>query len=406
MVTKEKEVERAEEEKAIVEYKGEKITITFSDVKKLICPLATDQEVAVFLKTCQSLNLNPFADEIFLIKYSERDRAATVIAIDSYLKAGEANPQCDGHQAGIILKDSTGKLEYREGAFLLDEERQKLVGGWARVYRKDRGHAFYVAVNKKECIRYRRDGSLTEFWTEEKQPSMLRKVALKRALVEAFPSLFSGVISNVDYETLPPEVKEALSEPKGETLEGELPPAYTKNGEPDWKKWWARQKEKGLSPDDVHAILGIRSLKEDWLGTGRTLEEAEEIIACTLPLLKQARKLGLSVDQIHDMLGMTPREWFAQGKSVEEAIEVTSDKLTRPKGKGAGATDLLIDLQWLKESQKTLKWADETVLSFIATRYKVSGKTVGEALSRLTREQAEDFIHQINAKLERQSSLF
>jgi len=408
MVTKEKEVERAKEEKAIVEYKGEKITITFSDVKKLICPLATDQEVVVFLKTCQSLNLNPFADEIFLIKYSERDKAATVIAIDSYLKAGEANPECDGHEAGIILKDSTGKLEYREGAFLLDEERTKLVGGWARVYRKDRSRPFYVAVNKKECVRYRRDGSLTEFWTEEKQPSMLRKVALKRALVEAFPSLFSGVVSNVDYETLPAEVKEALPEPKGETPEGELPPAYSKNGEPDWKKWWARQKEKGLSTDDVHSILGTTSLKEDWIGTGRTLEEAEEIVALALPLVSRAKELGLSIDQIHDTLGMSPKEWLAQGKSVEEAIKIISDKPTTPKAKGADdvGEGFAIDLEWLKESQKTLKWADETVLSFIASRYKVSGKTVAEALNRLTRDQAEDFTRQINARLEKQSVLF
>lgn len=46
------------------------------------------------------------------------------------------------------------------------------------------------------------------------------------------------------------------------------------------------------------------------------------------------------------------------------------------------------------------------MLSFIASQYKVSGKTVTEALNRLTREQAEDFTRQINTKLERQSSLF
>jgi phage recombination protein Bet len=276
MATQTKEV--ATQEKAVVQWKGEAITITFRDVKSLICPLATDQETAVFLKTCQSLQLNPFAGEVYLIKYSERDKAATVIAIDSYLKAGEANPQFDGFESGIILKDSTGELKFREGAFLLDEERAKLVGGWAKVYRKDRTRPFYVAVNKRECIRYRRDGSPTEFWTEEKQPSMLRKVALKRALVEAFPSLFSGVISNVDYEALPAEVKETLPEPKGETPEGEIPPAYEKAGEANWKKWWARQKEKGLTPNDVHNILGISSLKEDWIEKGRTLEEAEDTI--------------------------------------------------------------------------------------------------------------------------------
>ena len=90
MATKEVEKVITKEDTAIVEYRGEKVTVTFQDVKKLICPLASDQETAVFLKTCQSLQLNPFASEIYLIRYSEKDKAATVIAIDAYLKAAEA----------------------------------------------------------------------------------------------------------------------------------------------------------------------------------------------------------------------------------------------------------------------------------------------------------------------------
>jgi len=84
------------EQKAVVKYKGEQITVSFHDVKTLICPYATDQETAVFLKTCSSLSLNPFANEIYLIKYSENDKAATVIAIESYLKSAESNDNFNG----------------------------------------------------------------------------------------------------------------------------------------------------------------------------------------------------------------------------------------------------------------------------------------------------------------------
>ena len=270
--------ETQEETKAIVQWKGEPIVITFADVKSLVCPDATDQEVGVFLKVCQSLNLNPFAQEIYLIKYGKGDRASIVIAIDAYLKAAEFDPNFDGFESGIVLRDARGGLEFREGSFLLDEERVGLVGGWARVYRKDRSRPFYVAVNKKECIRLTRDGRLTEFWAEEKQPWMLRKVALKRALLEAFTSLFSGLASGVDYEAAPAEVLEALPKPKGETAEGQLPAAYQKgNGETDWPKWWARQKEKGYNEDDYHRRFGVASMK-DWLEAGHSLEEAEEIM--------------------------------------------------------------------------------------------------------------------------------
>jgi phage recombination protein Bet len=276
------------EEKAIVEYKGEKIPITFRDVKNLICPLASDQETALFLKTCQSLQLNPFEHEIYLIKYSEKDRAAIVISIDSYLKAGEINPQFDGYEAGIIL-DFGGRLEFREGAFLLDKERAQLVGGWAKVYRKDRTRPFYVAVNKKECLRYRKDGTLTEFWTEEKQPSMLRKVALKRAMVEAFPSLFSGTISNIDYE----EVKEALPEPKGETPEGELPPALEKDGKPDWRKFWARVKsELGLTAEEARGLLHVESIKNDLIDQGISMEKLWDSLVHAVQVEKERQEIS------------------------------------------------------------------------------------------------------------------
>ncbi|GAJ10074.1 unnamed protein product, partial [marine sediment metagenome] len=97
--------------------------------------------------------MNPFANEIYLIKYSENDTAATVIAIESYLKSAESNDNFNGFEAGIILKDTGGKLEFREGSLLLTDEAEKLAGGYARVYRKDREKSFYMAVNKAECLR-------------------------------------------------------------------------------------------------------------------------------------------------------------------------------------------------------------------------------------------------------------
>ena len=65
-----------------------------------------------------------------------------------------------------------------------------------------------------------------------------------------------------------------------------------------------------------------------------------------------------------------------------------------------------IDLTWLQESQKALKWTDETMLSFLAgPPYKVSGKSITEALGKLTREQAEGFVNEIDSRLEKQTKL-
>ena len=270
--------QKDKDRKAIVQWKGEPIVITFNDVKNLICPLATDQETAVFLKTCQSLQLNPFANEIYLIKYGEREKAATVIAIESYLRAAELNKNYDGSEAGIILKEGSGKLEYRRGAFLLETEMDMLVGGWARVYRKKHKHPTYVSVNLKECLRYTKEGRLTKFWARDNQAMMVRKTALKRGLVEAFPSLFAGSMASAEIGEIPEVEYRELPKAKVESEEGELPQAFDRNGEPYWKLWWAKQTEKGLTEDDVHAILGVESVKESWVGQGRTLAEADEKI--------------------------------------------------------------------------------------------------------------------------------
>ncbi|GAI40265.1 unnamed protein product, partial [marine sediment metagenome] len=48
---------------------------------------------------------------------------------------------------------------------------------------------------------------------------------------------------------------------------------------------------------------------------------------------------------------------------------------------------------------------DDTMLTFIISQYKVSGTSVTGALNKLTREQAEDFVNQINTRLEKQLEL-
>ena len=253
-------------QKAVVKWKGEQITISFQDVKRLICPLATDQEVTIFLKTCQSLQLNPFANECYLIKFDPGDKAAFVVAIDSYLTAAEVNRNYDGCEAGIILKVDGAPLEFRDGSFILESEKPNLAGGWAKVYRKDRSRPTYVSVNKAECVKYTREGKPTKFWTEPKQPWMLRKVALKRALCEAFPSLFAGTLAAVEVGDMEAEFHEIP--------EGTLPPAMEKDGKPDWRKFWTRVKsELKLTQEQARGLLQVGSLKKDLIDRGYTMEQ-------------------------------------------------------------------------------------------------------------------------------------
>jgi len=341
--------------KAIVQWQGVPVTITFQDVKGLICPPATDQEVAIFLKTCQSLQLNPFANECFLIKYDARDKAAFVIAIDSYLKAAENNPNYDGCEAGIVLKDSGGKLELREGAFLLDEEKARLAGGWAKVYRKDRTRPTYVAVNKTECVKVTREGKPTQFWSEPKQPWMLRKSALKRALVEAFPSLFAGTLATAEVAA---------------DIEGTLPAAFEDNDKPDWPKFWVKvQNELGLTEVEAHALLGVESIKAS-LGNGRTLETIWEDLVTKV-----------------------------QERQMSEAYLQPMDEDFEPLFDDA-AVEAPIDWLWLNDALKTLKAQGWNYVDYVHNAYpEAKGKTFSEAIESLPPEQKREFVAEVERRL-------
>lgn len=168
---------------------GQRITVTFDDVRNFICKEATIAECRIFLETCKQYHLNPFTKEAYLIHYDNKngDTASTIVLGKTcYMKMAEAHPQYDGFEAGVIVFiPEVGELIHREGSIVYKGE--ELVGGWAKTYRKDRSRPFYEEVNFSE---YDTKKSL---WVT-KPATMIRKVALVHTLREAFPATFGGLI--------------------------------------------------------------------------------------------------------------------------------------------------------------------------------------------------------------------
>lgn len=168
---------------------GQRMTVTFDDVRNFICKEATIAECRIFLETCKQYHLNPFTNEAYLIHYDNKnsDTASTIVLGKTcYMKMAEAHPQYDGFEAGVIVMDeAAGELIHREGSIVYQGET--LVGGWAKTYRKDRSRPFYEEVNFSE---YDTKKSL---WVT-KPATMIRKVALVHTLREAFPATFGGLI--------------------------------------------------------------------------------------------------------------------------------------------------------------------------------------------------------------------
>lgn len=167
--------------------------LTQQDVINYICPEATPQEAMIFLKLCQARDINPFLKEAYLIKYKPSDPASMVVARDYFTRKADEYPQYDGYEAGIIIKKEDGSFERREGTFMVSPE--ELIGGWCKVYRKDRTKPHIVEVSLKEYQQRKSDGSLNRFWNDKtgKPATMIRKVAVSQCHREAFPGKFSGM---------------------------------------------------------------------------------------------------------------------------------------------------------------------------------------------------------------------
>jgi len=123
----------------------------------------------------------------------------------------------------------------------------------------------------------------------------------------------------------------------GEAASEGLAPCFTRNGQPDWPKFWAYQRDKGLDEEAVHSILGVSSIKEEWLRKGRTLEEADEVINRALeaeearPALKRDPETIKSINELYracnEDFGLQPRQVLAElgASSQNEISELPSE---------------------------------------------------------------------------------
>tara|TARA_R100000808_G_scaffold14057_1_gene33554 strand:- start:1301 stop:2218 length:918 start_codon:yes stop_codon:yes gene_type:complete len=167
---------------------GADVELSLADIKRTLCPKATDQEAANFLHLCRYMGLNPFVRDAYLIKYGDKE-ASMVVGKDAFTKRADAHPQFGGMESGVIVQTGDKEPVNRKGTLVLDGE--SLVGGWARVARSDRKLDTDTTVSFKEFDTGR------SMW--QKMPgTMIEKVAIVKALRTAFPATFSGLYDQAE----------------------------------------------------------------------------------------------------------------------------------------------------------------------------------------------------------------
>ena len=174
---------------------AENVAITPRDVLQWLQPAAPPHECLKFLMISRAMGLNPFTKEIYLADFG--GQWITMVDKSGWIKKAEQHPQYDGFEAGILYREVItpgaagrppvlGPVQEIEGSFL--PGGHIVVGGWAKVYRKDRSRP---TAERVSLLEYSKPGNRN--W-DKLTCTMIRKVALVHALRE------SGVVNYVAYE--------------------------------------------------------------------------------------------------------------------------------------------------------------------------------------------------------------
>lgn len=180
---------------------SDKIRLTAAMIRQFIAvptksgQLPSERDSIRFIMLCKGKRANPFEGDCFLIGYDSQNGPSfsMVCGIELFLKRAEQSVHYDGQESGVIVADGENRITERAGALVLKGE--KIVGGWAKVYRKDKSHPEYKTVSF--------DTYNTGRSRWEKDPGgMIAKVALSQALRGAYPTALGGLYTQEEMQRL------------------------------------------------------------------------------------------------------------------------------------------------------------------------------------------------------------
>lgn len=158
---------------------GQEIKLSPSIVQQFITKgngQISKEEAVNFIQLCRYAELNPFLNEAYLIKFGSQP-AQMVTSKEALLKRASRQPDYEGMTSGIIVMVGDD-VRQKQGQMLYPGE--KLLGGWAEIYRSLFKKPVYVEVAFEEY----NTGKST--WA--KMPAnMINKVAEAAALRRAYP---------------------------------------------------------------------------------------------------------------------------------------------------------------------------------------------------------------------------
>ncbi len=271
----------------------DEIELSIAVIKNMIAPKTkkgvapSDIDCAKFMMLCKARELNPWEGDAFLVGYDKDGGGADfsiITAHQSLLKRAEACDGYDGLESGVVLLNSKNEMIEFVGDII--PAGHKLVGGWAKVFRKDRGRPMYKRIPLDAFQKN------NQFWNGAKAAGMIVKCAEADALRASFPNKLSQMY--VEGERQPQREDDNDGNARViQTLHGKIDAQIAnENGE-------TAQIEPGAENSDADTLRLTELLK------GLTSEEIATL------------KLDKAIDKAGGVDNLTP----AQVKKAVELIE-------------------------------------------------------------------------------------
>lgn len=255
--------------------------------------LPTDTDCIKFLMLCKARLLNPWEGDCYLIGYdgAKGPQFSLITAHQAFLKRAEVNPEYDGMKSGIIVEENS-ELKDLEGDFYVSPA-QKVVGGWATVFFKNRKYPMHKRVR---VSRFNKGFGL---WNDD-AAGMIAKCAEADALRSSFPTMLGGLyikeeaqpdavtVSAPIFTATPPEPEKPAEEtvidvtPPNEVKTAPVPPAPAtakapktaskakeapKTPQTPMEALKARMESSGVTVEDVIKTLAKLNLVDDLVST-------------------------------------------------------------------------------------------------------------------------------------------
>lgn len=223
MSDKQKAVVKREDEGKSVEFvplgASMAIRLTAAMVRQFIAvptksgALPSERDCIRFIMLCRGKRANPFEGDCFLIGYdSEKGPSFSLVCgLELFLKRAEQSEDYNGAESGVIVMSKDGVVTEREGSMVFDGE--KLVGGWAKVYRKNHEKPEYKSVKFSTYDTGR------SRWLKD-PGGMIEKVAKSQALRAAYPTALGGLYTQEEMQKVTElgdgvmEIRTQIAEPQ------------------------------------------------------------------------------------------------------------------------------------------------------------------------------------------------